>query len=141
MHSEAIRECETALELLQKRQPAALWAQGCGWVYASAGRRREALEIAKKLEKAPGGRDRSIQLAHIYDALGDSDRALEFLARAYKQRSADLPTRWMHPMISDRLRADPRFQELIRRTGIPWAKFPPNGQTAAGKAIADKGRQ
>ena len=115
MYKEAIGECEASLNLLRKRQPEAFAAQGCGWVYAMAGHRREALEIAAKLEKETGGDDRTIQLAHIYDALGDLNRALAFLSKAYEKRSPSLPGQWFSPMNSDRLKADPRFQELIRR--------------------------
>ena len=131
MYEEATAQCETALAIVRKRQPEAFAAQGCGWVYAMAGRRREALEIAHNLEKQLAGDDTSIQLAHIYDALGDYNRALAFLSKAYEERADHLPNQWYTPMISDRLRAAPRFQELIRRTGIPWATFPPAAPSVA----------
>jgi hypothetical protein len=96
-----------------------------------AGRRREALDIARRLEQDRGGDDRTIQLAHIYDALGDHNRALTFLSTAYEKRAPELPSQWFDPRNSDLLRADPRFRELIRRTGIPWAKFAPPSQSVA----------
>jgi tetratricopeptide (TPR) repeat protein len=130
-YKEATAECETSLAIVRKRQPETFAAQGCGWVDAMAGRRREALEIAHNLETMQAGDDRSIQLAHIYDALGDSNRALAFLSKAYEERADNLPNQWYTPLISDRLRADPRFQELIRRTGIPWATFPPPATSLA----------
>jgi len=123
MHSEAIAECEKSLALLRKQQPEAVTVESCGWVYAVAGRQREALSIARALEK----NDQTIPTAHIYDALGDRTRALAFLSKAFDQHAEALPNQWRSPMLSDELKADPRFQELIRRTGIPWAKFPPAG--------------
>jgi TolB-like protein/DNA-binding winged helix-turn-helix (wHTH) protein len=138
MHQEAIRECETSLALRQKREPNAFYVEGCGPVYAMAGRRREALEFANKLETAGEGPHRFIQIAHIYDALGDSDRALAYLSKAYAEREAKLPEQLYNPTISDRLRADPRFQELIRRTGIPWATFPLKRETQAVAVKATK---
>ncbi len=130
MYPEAIRECEIALARLQQKQPEAFTVGGCGWVYATAGRRREALEVAQQLEKGGGG-ERWIQLAHTYDALGDRERALALLTRAYERHAALLPRQWFTPMLSDGIKADPRFQELIRRTGNPWAKFKPAGQALA----------
>ncbi len=142
-YREAIAECETALAIVRKRQPEAVTAQGCGWVYAIAGRQREALEIAHHLEKKQAGDDGSIQLAHIYDALGDRTHALAVLSKAYDEHAKALPNQWRSPMVSDELKADPRFQALIRRTGIPWATFPSTQpvQAVVNKPAADQTRR
>ena len=129
MFSEAIEECETALARLQQKQPEAAVVDSCGWVYAAGGRRAEALEIARRIEtkRAEGA---SIAAAHIYDALGDRERALGILTQAYESHDPQLPRQWLSPMLSDEIKADPRFQELIHRTGNPWARFPQNSASA-----------
>ena len=134
MFEEAIAECETALNLLRNEEPQAPEANNCGWVYATAGRRREALAIARNLKHTR-------ELAHLYDALGDDNRALAFLSKAYDERAYNLPNQWFNPMLSDRLKSDPRFQEIIRRTGVPWAKFPPPGESVVSASAKAPGRR
>lgn len=140
MFPDAIRECETALAKLQQKQPDARVVASCGWVYAAAGRRNEALEIARQLE-ANRGEGASIAAAHAYDALGDHERALEVLTAAYKDHDARLPRQWLSPMLSNEIKADTRFQELIRRTGNPWARFPTAGATRAATKPPEAGSQ
>ena len=126
MHEEAIRECDVAFDLMRTQGPGGVVPGGCEWVYARAGRRAEALAMARQIEQSSrGGAHRFIRLAHVYDALGDRDRALGYLRQAYDARAAGLPRQWYVPMLSDAMKTDPRFQDLIRRTGNPWAKFPP----------------
>jgi TolB-like protein/DNA-binding winged helix-turn-helix (wHTH) protein len=125
MHPEAVNECDMSLALLRKRQPEAITAPGCGWVYALAGRRSEALKIAGALDQDHTAEGGLIHRSHIYDALGDRTNALATLARAYEEREPNLPRQWFSPMVSDGLRADPTFQDLVRKTGIPWARFTP----------------
>lgn len=124
MFSEAIRECEAALDRLHGKQPDAV-VGSCGWVYAKTGRRSEAQEIARKIE-SKRGEAASVALAHTYDALGERERALAILTKAYEAHDRQLPRQWASPMLSDEIKTDPRFQELIRRTGNPWARFPHN---------------
>ena len=65
------------------------------------------------------------------DALGQRERALQFLQKAYDNRGSNLPRQWKSPMLSDGMKSDPRFQELIRRTGNPWARLGPAAQRVA----------
>ena len=58
--------------------------------------------------------DASIGL--IYVGLGDNDRAMVWLNRAYQARFN--PSILMRPSF-DPLRSDPRFQELLHRIGLP----------------------
>jgi TolB-like protein/DNA-binding winged helix-turn-helix (wHTH) protein/Tfp pilus assembly protein PilF len=57
-------------------------------------------------------------VATIYARLGDRDRAMEWLAKAYEQRASDLVFLKVQPAF-DNLRLDPRFEELQRRMGFP----------------------
>ncbi|MGI9102171.1 MAG: tetratricopeptide repeat protein [Terriglobales bacterium] len=130
MFQEAISNCETAAVKLQQRRSDTAVVGTCGWVYAVAGRQREALEIARKLEDKQG-EEPAVQLAHIYDALGQREKTLAFLQKAYDAHAGKFPGQWKSPMLSDGIKSDPRFQELIRRTGNPWAKFGAPGQSLA----------
>lgn len=128
---EAISECDTSLALMRQTQPEAVAANECGWVYGLVGRHRQALEIARQLEKSADEAQNYTIVAHIYDAVGQRDNALEWLEKAYKNHDPWLPRQWAMPMVSEELRADPHFQELMRRTGNPWVKFPANSKSLA----------
>jgi serine/threonine protein kinase len=88
-----------------------------GSVYARMNRRSEALEIAHQLEKEQEGTSPANALAHIYAALGDKDRAFEWLERGVRDRTA-LPFTLRDPEF-DPLRSDPRFADLLARVGLP----------------------
>jgi len=56
-------------------------------------------------------------IALIYTGLGENDRAFEWLQKAYEERSSRLVWLKVVPEV-DSLRADPRFQDLLRRVGL-----------------------
>ncbi len=87
-------------------------------IYARLGRRREAMEIVRTIEKddALGGNE--IALAAIYSALGDHDHAIAALEKGVQSRSL-LAFVFLDPQL-DPLRSDPRFQQLLRRAGLPF---------------------
>jgi hypothetical protein len=54
----------------------------------------------------------------IYTEAGDKEKALQWLEKAFEERSSFLIySRW-EPRL-DPLRSDPRFQDLLRRIGFP----------------------
>lgn len=57
-------------------------------------------------------------VAGIYAALGDKDRAFEWLDKAVQNRDFFLTEMQSHPYM-DPLRSDPRFREMIRKIGFP----------------------
>ncbi len=57
-------------------------------------------------------------IARIHAVLGDSEKALEWLERAAKERD-DFATHITVDPEFDALRADPRFQHLLKRIGFP----------------------
>ena len=59
----------------------------------------------------------SYQLAVVYVGLGEKDRAFELLEKAKVERSTLLKYLKMDPRF-DSLRSDPRFQDLLRGTGL-----------------------
>ena len=88
--------------------------------YAAAGRTNEARKMLTTLERqeANGRNLGSIGLYPIYFALGEKERALAWMEKAYNEKSEALLYLRCWPEF-DRLRADPRFTDLIRRVGIP----------------------
>jgi serine/threonine protein kinase/tetratricopeptide (TPR) repeat protein len=95
-----------------------LVADGLGWVYAVAGRRADALKIAKEVEELSS---RSYvdfyQLATIYAGLGANDEAFRLLEKGYQQRSAGMRYLLIDPFW-DNVRSDPRYTDLLRRVGL-----------------------
>jgi tetratricopeptide (TPR) repeat protein len=56
-------------------------------------------------------------IAMVYEGLGDRDQALKWYERAVKERSMNV---WALPdQRLDPIRSDPRFQNLMRRMGLP----------------------
>jgi TolB-like protein/DNA-binding winged helix-turn-helix (wHTH) protein/tetratricopeptide (TPR) repeat protein len=117
MFKEAVAECETAISLMKEKEAA---PAGCGWVFALAGQRERALQMARSLEGRRGMNAIGAGVAHIYDALGDRERAIRILQQRSKQERRALPlTLLVSPMFSPEIRKDHRFQELIRHMGYP----------------------
>ena len=59
----------------------------------------------------------SLYIAAIYTGLGETSTALDWLDRAYKERSDRLIYLGVDP-IADPLRSDPRFKELMEKIGV-----------------------
>lgn len=57
-------------------------------------------------------------LAVAYAHLGENDRAFELLEQRYRDRGFEMLTLKTNPSL-DPLRSDPRFQDLVRRVGLP----------------------
>ena len=58
-----------------------------------------------------------INVAEAWAALGETERAFEWLERAYEKRSWTPAIRWSAAF--DPMRSNPRFQDLLRRIGFP----------------------
>jgi len=56
-------------------------------------------------------------IARRYLDAGDNDRAIDWLEKAYEERNPNLP--YIGLPFYDPLRSDPRFQDLLRRMGLP----------------------
>jgi len=87
--------------------------------YAASGRRREAiLEFRKMEEYAARNYVPPEFLALASVGLGDNEAALRWLEKAYDEHSYRIMgfVRWPE---FDPLRSDPRFQDLLKRLGLP----------------------
>lgn len=81
--------------------------------------KREAWQIVNKLKVMSQRVYVSpLHMALVYTGLGERDRALVWLERAYKDRSNFMSRLKVDPRF-DPLRSDPRFQNLLRRMNLP----------------------
>ena len=91
-----------------------------GYMYGKAGRVQDAKAILAEFDAlARQGRYASAYaIAAIYAGLGDRERMFQYLDAAYREHSHWLvwlkrDPRW------DEFRADPRFENLVRKVGLP----------------------
>src|SRR6266705_2513766 len=127
-HDEAIAEFRRAIELAGGNTT---FESNLANAYAVSGRKEEAMKIVKDLERQHSQNSSTgSNIALIYVGLGDNARAMIWLNKAYQARFN--PSILLRPVF-DPLRSDPRFQDLLRRIGIPSGD-PVTKQTAqAGK--------
>ena len=96
-----------------------LWA-GLGHSYAVSGKRDEAQQVLDHLkELSAHSYIAPYNVALIYAGLGEKDETFAWLNRAYDDRSYMLAVYLPTDARLDSLHADPRFDELRRRIGLP----------------------
>jgi serine/threonine protein kinase/Tfp pilus assembly protein PilF len=89
-----------------------------GRVLALAGRKEEARRILDRLTKGMEHHHSwYYDIALVYAALGEDDQAFECLEQGYEWRNGMMIHLNVEPRF-DSLRADPRFQSLVRRMGL-----------------------
>jgi hypothetical protein len=89
-----------------------------GYAYAVAGNRSQAVGLLDELEMRSIDRYVSpVQLAWMRLGLGDHDKALAELERAYDRRAADLIWLRVRPVF-DAIRSNSRFESLCKRLGL-----------------------
>ena len=86
-----------------------------GHAHAAAGRRDEALRIIERLNELVSRQSyvSPYSIALIHAALGEKERAFEWLERAYRERDESFIHLKVDPRL-DVLRADPRLTEMLR---------------------------
>jgi TolB-like protein len=110
---------EEAIQQFQKLgdQPHALGHMGNA--YARMGREAEARKMISELQKhvqnTGVGR---YEIALVYAGLGEKDEAFAWLEKSFAARDKGLTYLKIDPCL-DPLRSDPRFQDLVRRVGLP----------------------
>jgi adenylate cyclase len=92
-----------------------------GWLgtaYAQTGRRSDALKILADMKAQSANRYVDpMAFVGVCWALGDNDRAFQWMDKAYDERSFFLVNLKL-PMF-DALRSDPRFQAIYKKVGLP----------------------
>ena len=87
--------------------------------FAAAGAPEKAIEIADELNELAKQRYVAPHFfAGIYVGLGEHDRAIEYLEKSCAEHCHWLIYLHVDPSMDD-LRNDPRFQDLLRRVGLP----------------------
>ena len=113
---EAIRQFEATI---QHGGPTTAYLAALGHVYATSGRRREALRLLHDLEtRSKSGYVSSLDIATVRLGLGDTAAALAMLERAVRAHDGGLVFLPVDPRY-DPVRRDPRFQCVLRRIGFP----------------------
>lgn len=107
----AIRELESATGFCRDKCFGLI-----GQVSALAGDRRGALDALQKLRQRQYVSPWLVAI--VYAELHERDQAFFWLEKAYRDREHDLVFSNVWPMF-DSLRSDPRFQDLMRRIGLP----------------------
>jgi serine/threonine protein kinase/Flp pilus assembly protein TadD len=116
MYKEAIKYCEEAAAPVSA-SPYAISA--LGYVYAISGKKPEAEKVCDRLKELSEQKYISPRfIASIYAGLGEKDKALESLSAAYEDRSLQIGPGIIADPTYDSLRAEPRFQDLLRRMGL-----------------------
>jgi len=114
---EAISEYQRAVELSNGGDLNAV--ASLGHAYAVAGRRYDAEKILHNLEqKSREGKASPYLPATIYAGLGKKDKALALIEKAYLDNSLDVGWIFKSDLRTDNLRSEPRFQAVLKRTGL-----------------------
>ena len=114
MYDEAVAELKTAVQL-SGGSPA--FIANLARTYVASGKRSEAVKLVGDLKKRSNpGYSNASEIAMIYTSLGDTDQAMNWLEKGYEERFN--PGVLLRPGF-DPLRSDSRFQNLVRRIGLP----------------------
>lgn len=112
---EAIAQLQTAVEVTNDT----MWIAFVADAKALSGDKAGARKILSDLQKLSQRTYVSPWwMAIIYSDLGDKDKALFWLEKCYQGREHDLVFSRVWPMFN-RLHSDPRYQDLMRRVGLP----------------------
>ena len=112
----AISEWQKAIEL-SKDNPTPL--AHLGRAYALSGSQDEARKIVKQLKRTSQQHYvPAWDMAVLFTGLGDADSAFRWLERSYAKRESQMPFLKVDYRVGP-LRTDPRFQNLLRRVGLP----------------------
>ena len=114
MPDEAVAELQKAVQL-SGDSPTCV--ANLARAYATSGKRGEAVKLLTDLKKRSSpSYSHGSEIAVIYAALGDKDQAMNWLEKGYEERFN--PGVLLRPGF-DPLRSDPRFEDLVRRIGLP----------------------
>ena len=125
---EGISELETAVA--SSRGRTSRFKAFLGYAYAFSGRRADARVILTEMDlQAQHEYVSAYGKAMILDALGEKEAALAALNRAYEDRAMEFAQAAQYPPFKT-IAHDPRYEEIMRRVGLPEAKNNPSVRTA-----------
>jgi TolB-like protein/lipoprotein NlpI len=104
--AEIMRETETDWQLY-----------GLALVYHALGKKKESDTALAELIRGYQDGD-AYQIAEIYAYRGETDKAFEWLERAYNQRDGGLPSMKGNPLLRN-IKKDPRYAEFMKKMKLP----------------------
>ncbi len=114
--AEGIASIEKGVELTNRSSNG---LANLGFGYALAGNRSQALSIAKELEERYEKREvAGWNIAGVYAALGEKDKAFEWLEKDVQNRRGELGG-IRFGLSFESIRDDPRFKDILKRMGLP----------------------
>jgi tetratricopeptide (TPR) repeat protein len=95
------------------------WVKGVrGWVLGLAGRTDEARQVLGDLEEtAAQQKVDPVAFAYLHMGLGERDRAIAWLRKAFEERSVEMV--FLRTPTWDSLRSEPEFIQLMKDVGLP----------------------
>jgi serine/threonine-protein kinase len=122
MYEEALESYRKAMELGGYQHALSGYGAACAYL----GRRVEAAEALNELLQMRGRQPVSpFNIARVYSSLGDADKAIEWLEEAFEERNGEMVFLSVETKVGTGdifgkgIRRDPRFQDLVRRVGLP----------------------
>jgi tetratricopeptide (TPR) repeat protein len=114
MYEDAVREFQKSVEFFDDRAMMTWVARA----YAVSGRRADAERVLAEMTELSKQKYVSpYPMATVYAALGDNERAFEWLEKVYQERSYYVVWLNIDPIFDD-IRSDWRFQDLLHRIGL-----------------------
>ena len=114
MNTEAVAELQEAVKL-SNGSPTCI--ANLARANVASDKKSEAVKLLGDLKKrSTPGQSFASEIAVIYASLGDTDQAMSWLEKGHEERFN--PGVLIRPGF-DPLRADPRFEDLVRRSGFP----------------------
>jgi tetratricopeptide (TPR) repeat protein len=114
MNDDAVAELQKAVQL---SGGSSICMANLARAYAASGKRSEAEKLLSDLKKRSNpAYSHASEIAVVYASLGDTDQAMKWLEKGYEERFN--PSVLRRPGF-DPLRSDPRFEDLVRRIGLP----------------------
>ena len=115
MPDQGLAELERAVALAPENT---LYLAQLGQAYAMAGKTANAREVLRRLEQLSQKRYVSpYHMAYVYTGLGEADRAMDFLERAYEERAGSVYG-IKGSFLFTTLHSHPRFTALLRKMNL-----------------------
>jgi tetratricopeptide (TPR) repeat protein len=110
-------EKESALEEILRETERDWQLYGLALVYHALGKKTESDSALAELVKGYQVED-AFQIAEIHAYRGETDRAFEWLERAYNQRDGGLPSLKGNPLMRG-IERDPRYAVILKKMRLP----------------------